>query len=137
MIAVSRFTLALALAVALNACGVRTFETIITLGHGDLPLPVSLLDRTGLVVGIAESHEAGLEDGISRRDGGLVYLWVSGLCDEHVFLTLEAAADGYRLRARTEASRDVCRLAGVTRQIIITTAVSIEPGSVVVLEDQP
>lgn len=116
------------------------FETVWRNPDGTNELPVSLLDRTGLVTGIeALQGDAAFEDGISDavEGTGLIYSWSGGACDSRTLLTFERVGDRFQLLTLTETTGDMCILIAIGRRIAIHLSEPMPAGSVTVRPGQP
>lgn len=111
----------------------------LALADGTYPLPVMLLDGTGLVTGLV-APAAGVpafESGVTNANGKpdrLLYTWLGGACDTLTKLTFERSASGFRLRAETETSGGYCILIGLNREVVITLSEPVDARSVVLVE---
>ena len=116
-----------------------TFTTIVTAPQGKNPLPVVLLDATGLVTALQSAEPAAPPgEGIHLADGGTTirYEWVGGACDERAELKLERVGDAIRLSAKTIDTGQACILIGIYRHVLIRLRLPIEEGQLQLLQEQ-
>lgn len=122
-------------AAVLASCGQppgARFTTTISTPNGELPLPVTLVDTTGLVVAIgpAEIDQADFRDAGVLPDPGnptaFVLTWLGGMCDNDVALVLSSTDSGYDLNlAIHQKLGGGCPAAGVLRAIRVETTAPI------------
>ena len=121
------------LALAVVACGSpkgRLFHTTLTTSDGSYPLPVTLGDRTHLVIGIDPgARDSSVTAGPAvRSDSGdpnvLIVSWLGGMCDDESVVSFWPDDDGYWLTVATRGGllNGGCPAAGVYRAIRITTS---------------
>jgi hypothetical protein len=93
----------LAVVVALSGCGaeVPTLRTSYPPARaGDKPLPISLIDQTGLVAAITAAPGVEAESGVAAVPGRADQLrvsWAGGDCDDRVTLVLNRLGDAFEL----------------------------------------
>lgn len=111
----------------------RTFEASIAMPEWRGPLPLGLIDRTGLVSAVAAADPAA-QEGVSRTpDGsGLRYVWVGGACDARVALNLRPTSNGYELTNHTEVTGETCDSLALVHQINVHLAQPIDPATVTI-----
>ena len=89
----------------------------------ELPqLPFRVGDQTGLVRAASVGNPSELLEGVRPvpgRDDALSVIWIGGMCDRRVLVTLDRAADGLALNVATERDFGGCRMAGVYRHLVI------------------
>jgi hypothetical protein len=128
------------LAIVLVACGPpagRLFQTTLVYPDGSHPLPVTLGDRTDLVVGIepaARQPSAGVDPSV-RSDPAdsavLIVSWLGGGCEDEAVVAFWPDDDGYWL---TVASRDRPGLGGGCPAIGLPRALRIKTSEPVALD---
>ncbi|MCI0583145.1 MAG: hypothetical protein L0227_09695 [Chloroflexi bacterium] len=127
--AVAGLILTVAVVLGLAACASEEAETTfeVVLGEvGDLvaPLPVTLIDRTGLVTGVLSEVPIGFDrgdDGVANipdHPDLLVVSWTGGMCDIEVAMLFERTA-GHQIAEHTEAGQGGCFLAAIGRSVVI------------------
>ena len=115
------------------------YEAVIEPAEGRDRLLVSLLDRTGMVLGIEPAAGGGPEGITFVGEGGLefTYGWLGGACDSRHLVTFERTDAGFRLLTRTEVARVDCDAIGVPRQIVVRVSESIDLLPITLLPGQP
>jgi hypothetical protein len=106
---------------------------------GDYPLPVSLGDRSDLVVGI-EQTDGDPSDGIvpvvqsdPANPNALILSWLGGMCDNDATVSFQRAGSGYELNLAVHEKIGLgCPAAGILRGLRIITSAPVPPGSIVV-----
>jgi hypothetical protein len=106
---------------------------------GDYPLPVSLGDRSGLVVGI-EQTDGDPSDGIApvvqsdpANRNALILSWLGGMCDNDATVSFQRAGSRYELNLAVHPKIGLgCPAAGILRGLRIVTSEPVPPGSIVV-----
>jgi len=128
---------ALVACVAFAGCGGGPVATPFSVAYpaataGADAVPISLIDQTGLVTGMAVAEEAAAE-GVSAVPGKPNLLrasWAGGVCDDRATLVLNKLGTGYELaihdHPRFTAGIE-CDASAVTRAIDITFAQPIDP----------
>ena len=129
-----RRTALVILAIAVVACGSpkgRLFHTTLTTPDGSYPLPVTLGDRTNLVIGMdpgARDSSVSVDPSV-RSDPSdpnvLIVGWLGGMCDGESVVSFWPGDDGYWLTVATRGRPGLgggCPAAGVPRAIRITTS---------------
>ncbi len=121
--------LLMALALGAFACAPDASESTFELtlgGFADVdPLPVGLIDRTGLVTSVDADIpvDLGFRDGTIVNSPGdadvLLVTWLGGMCDIKTTLLFETSSSGFRLAEHTEARQGGCLLAGIGRTVAI------------------
>jgi hypothetical protein len=90
---------------------------------GELPqLPFRVADRTGGVRAVSLGDPNDPLEGINPvpgRDDALSVIWIGGMCDRRVLVTLDRAADGMDLHVATERDFGGCLMAGILRHLVI------------------
>ena len=95
-------------------------------------VPISLIDQTGLVIGLAVAEEAAAE-GVSAVPGKPNVVrasWAGGVCDDRATLVLNKLGTGYELAIHNHpgfTGGSECDASAVTRAIDITFAQPIDP----------
>ena len=126
------------LTAVLAACGPPPgvqFHTTLSNPNGEFPLPVTLGDETGLVVGIGPARF----DPIDFRDAGVladptgprafILTWLGGMCDNGAALVFRPTDSGYDLQVAVGEKLGLgCPAAGIMRGLRIETS---EPIAVV------
>lgn len=124
---------------ATPSAGIRTFQmTFPAEVSGPLPivpLPVVLVDHTGLVAGLRQAllgpNDSGAT-GVTGRPGDpktLLVTWTGGACDDHVSMNLDGPRTAPQLSIAT-SSRDGCRLVGIGRSVALDLTVAVRPEAV-------
>lgn len=137
----TRIGLGLLIAISLTACGGQPaghiFRTALSTPDHD-PLPVSLLDQTGLIVGIAP-WDADLPPTVMpvvQEDpsdpNALAVSWIGGMCDRDATLSFKATADGYALRLDVGLGSGGCTGVALPRGLQIVTTTPIPARSIIV-----
>jgi endonuclease/exonuclease/phosphatase family metal-dependent hydrolase len=107
--------------------------------QGDIaPLPVTVIDRTGLVRSIEPMPGFDAPDGVSRhrdRADTLVVNWLGGMCDQGARVGLVSTGPIIRIAIQTDR-QGACRLAGITRPLALQLDRAIDP-SLVTVEEIP
>ncbi|CAN5755884.1 hypothetical protein BH23CHL7_BH23CHL7_09800 [soil metagenome] len=102
---------------------------------GPLPLPVVLVDRTGLVTGIGQPPVGGgigMVEGVSNVPGlpgqpdMLLVSFTSGACTERAELLLEPAGSGYRLALGVVDRPGACEGIGYGRLLAIALTIAVD-----------
>jgi hypothetical protein len=124
---------ALALVIVACAPGPRTIAFTIP-GPGD-SLPVSLVDRTGLVTGLQPAPEQQeLREGVEPHPvlpEVLVVSWAGHTCDGRVQMILERDGAAFRLLARTDRADDCAVIGAIAfRAIAVSFTTPISPEAV-------
>lgn len=119
--AVACIVAGIALTTAGCSSGSRTFDVTFPAENQTLtiePLPVSLVDNSGLVSGFRlASPNPNWPEGVQAVPGdqtALVITWVGGACDQAVSMTSDGASNALRVAVKT-SSVGGCRLLGVGR----------------------
>jgi hypothetical protein len=119
-------------AAVLAACGGQPrvlFHATLSNPNGEFPLPVTLGDTTGLVVGIG----AGSVDPAGFRDAGVfadptgpkavTLTWLGGMCDSEAAVVFRRTDSGYDLELGIHEKLGVgCPAAGILRALRIETS---------------
>jgi hypothetical protein len=100
----------------------------------ELPqLPFRVADLTGSVrsvsIGNADAPLEGVQP-VPGRDDALSVIWIGGLCDRHVLVTLDGSADGMSLNVATEHDFGGCGMAGVIRHLVVEFTGPVDASSV-------
>jgi hypothetical protein len=126
--AASRLILAGAIVIGLSACGPAeteaTFEVVLRGFELVAPLPVTVIDRTGLVVDVdAVAPEIAVLDGTVAADptdpNVLLPSWLGGMCDIETTLLFQRTPTGFQFVEHTERSHGGCLLAGIGRAVAV------------------
>jgi|GEM_PF-1600188 hypothetical protein len=115
------------------------FQTTLSNPNGEFPLPVTLGDNTGLVVGIGAAQF----DPIGFRDAGIlsdptgptafILTWLGGMCDNDAALVFSSTGSGYDLHVAVHEKLGLgCPAAGISRGLRIETSEPIPIGAVTV-----
>ena len=134
------------LAAAVAACGAPpgvVFRTVIPDLSGERPIPVTLGDGTGLVVGIGPAQF----DSGDFRDAGVladptspnafILTWLGGMCHSDASVVFSSAGSGYDLGLAVHEKLGLgCPAAGVLRGVRIETSHRIALGSIGVSGDR-
>ena len=95
------------------------------------PLPVSLVDNSGLVAGFRQAPASpNWVPGVAAIPEGqtaLVITWIGGACDRHVSMTSEGTSSALRVAIQTSKAGG-CRLVGIGRsvELVLNRAVRAE-----------
>ena len=116
-----------------NEAGPRAIDGVF-LPTAELPqLPFRVADQTGLVrvvsVGTAGQFLEGVRP-VEGRDDALSVVWMGGLCDRRVLVTVGGSADGLSLNVATDRDFGGCRMAGVLRHLVIEFTGPVEASNV-------
>jgi hypothetical protein len=117
--------LALVVAAGCSAFGPRSFEVAFAPlpDAGIQALPTTLVDATGTVTAVIVAVDVPIVgDGPTAVAGdanSVVVTWMGGMCDRRVDLRLEERDGGLRLSGTTQADFGGCRLAGISRSLVI------------------
>ena len=114
---------------------INVFDVV--LSDGQYSVPVTLLDRVGIVTGIQDAGNNGpFAEGVSsapRGVDGFVFTWVGGACDIRTTIELTASASGtFSLHPETAVQPGPCIMIGIGRHLLIRTDTPVEPNAVVV-----
>ena len=131
--------LALVACVASAGCGGGPIATPFLANYpaataGGDAVPISLIDQTGLVTGLAVANEAAAE-GVSAVPGqpnALRASWAGGVCDDRVTLVLNKLGAGYELAIHNHPRFTAgieCDASAVTRAVDITFTQPIDPAA--------
>ncbi len=115
----------------------RVFTTTYEARELVAPLALTLIDRTGLVVRIAQAQPDGARASVENdagRNDVLLLSWGAGVCDRSIELDFDRAGDAFRLTSRTDRA-DTCRLAGILRVLRIELSSDV-PAESVTFEEQ-
>ncbi len=138
-----RRALALTLLVAVGAaCQAEgtTFQTTLRTEFNE-PLPVTLVDQTGLVTGVAQPvvDAAAWNDNVAvlhadpNDPNAAVLTWLGGMCDQDTTVRFKVLNGGYALNVEVHEKLGLgCPAAAVLRAIRISTSRPIPVGSVTV-----
>ncbi len=89
----------------------------------ELPqLPFRVADGTGRVRAVSVGNPGEPMEGVRPvpgRDDALSVIWLGGMCDRRVLVTLDPSADGMALNVATERDFGGCQLAGILRHVVI------------------
>ncbi len=118
--------------------GPRTFE--ITLHAGTVepraPLPVTLVDATGTVVGIQAGPDAQISElgaaPLAGDPNGIVVSWFGGACDTGISFRLEDREGGLRLTGKTSRAGGVCILIALSRRMVVRFLAPVDASKVTV-----
>jgi len=120
--------------------GGGTFQLTFPAEHETLtinPLPVALVDKTGLVAGFrlapASPNWAPGVTALPGDETALVITWVGGACDQHVSMTSEGTSSALRVAVQTSKAGG-CRLLGVGRSVELVLTRAVRPGDVTLSE---
>lgn len=136
--------LLLAAILLLAGCGPlggRQFEVVLLHLGGDVrPLPVTLTDTTGTLIGLeAADPDGAWSEGVSALPGdshAVVVSWVGGMCDNSVTLRLEDRSGSRRVIGSTDRGFGGCLLAGIGRSIVLRFLVPVDPARFTTAIDQ-
>jgi hypothetical protein len=125
----------------LAACGQApgaVFQTTLSNPTGESRLPVTLADRTGLVVGIGPAEF----DSTDFRDAGIladptgpnafIVTWLGGMCDSDTALVLSPTAAGHDLHIVVHGGFGSCPGAGVLRGLRVETSKPLDLGLITI-----
>jgi hypothetical protein len=137
----TRIGVGLLIAIALTACvgqpAGRLFRTELPTTDHD-PLPVSLVDETGLVLGIAP-WDADLTPTVRpvvqadpTDPNALVISWIGGLAERDATLSFRATQSGYALRLDVGLGSGGGTMAALPRGLQILTSIPIPVSSIAV-----
>ncbi len=115
------------------------FNATLSNPNGEFPLPVALVDQTGIVVGT----EAAQPDQKNFRDAGVlsdptspnafILTWLGGMCDNDAALVFKRTDSGYDVRVEVHEKLGLgCPAAGISRGLRIETSAPIPVGVVTV-----
>lgn len=137
-----RLAIGAILAGAFASCGQppgALFTTTISNPNGELPLPVSLVDATGLVlaIGPADFDQADFRDAGVLPDPGsptaFVLTWLGGMCDSDAAVAFSSTESGYDLHLAIHVTLGGgCPAAGVLRALRVETTSSIAIGTITI-----
>ena len=85
-------------------------------------LPFRFTDLTGSVRAVSVGNQGAPMEGVQPvpgRDDALSVIWIGGLCDRHVLVTLDGSADGMSLNVATEHDFGGCGMAEIIRHLVI------------------
>jgi hypothetical protein len=130
---------ALVACVAFAGCGGGPVATPFSVAYpaattGADAVPISLIDQTGLVTGMAVAEEAAAE-GVSAVPGKANVLrasWAGGVCDDRATLVLNKLGTGYELAIHNHPRFTAgieCDASAVLRAVDITFAQPINPAA--------
>lgn len=100
---------------------------------GDKPLPISLIDQTGLVTAIAAAPDAVVGsdvEAVPGRADALRVSWDGGDCDDRVTLVLNRLGDAFELAIRNHPQFGaglICTGAEVSRALDIEFSTTLAP----------
>ena len=131
--------LALVACVVSAGCGGGPIATPFSIAYpaataGDSPVPITLIDQTGLVTGLAVAGEAAAE-GVSPvpgRPNVLRASWAGGACDDRATLVLNKLGAGYELAIHNHPRFTAgieCDASAVTRAVDIAFTQPIDPAA--------
>lgn len=117
-----------------------SYEATLSNADGEYPLPVTLDDTTGLVVGIGPTQvdfgafrDAGILSDPAARSAFIV-TWLGGMCDKDAALAFSSAGSGYDLHVAIHEKLGLggCPAAGVFHALRIETSEAIPLGAVTI-----
>ena len=131
--------LALVAWVAFAGCGGGPVATPFAVAYpaataGADAVPISLIDQTGLVTGLAAADEAAAQ-GVSAVPGqpnALRASWAGGVCDDRTTLVLNKLGAGYELAIHNHPRFTAgieCDASAVTRAVDITFGQPVDPAA--------
>ncbi|HEX7950900.1 MAG TPA: hypothetical protein VF494_11170 [Candidatus Limnocylindrales bacterium] len=134
------------LAAVLASCGGppgTLYQALLTNTDGDYPLPVTLGDTTGVVVGIGAAQF----DPADFRDAGVLadpadpkaftVTWLGGACDNDTALALRTTDSGYDVELRVHEKLGLgCIALGILRGVRVQTSAPIDVGAITISGDR-
>lgn len=106
-------------------------------GNGMKALPVTVTDQSGLIVATAvDPGFASWQEGVQLVAGNPTAVaigWLGGMCDQGVSIVV-AHAVRWQIDV-TVRSVETCRLGGVTRSVVLSTRVPIDPTQIDLTRD--
>ncbi len=100
----------------------------------ELPqLPFRVADGTGTVRAVSLGNPGERMEGIvpvPGRDDALSVIWMGGMCDRRVLVTLDPSAEGMALNVATERDFGGCRLAGILRHLVLEFSGPVDASTV-------
>ncbi len=67
---------------------------------------------------------------VPGRDDALSIIWMAGMCDRRVLVTLDPSAEGMSLNVATERDFGGCRLAGILRHLVLEFSGPVDASTV-------
>ena len=130
-------------AALMTACGGPqgvAFSATLSNPNGEFPLPVTLNDITGLVVGIGPTQMdfAGFRDAGILPDPsgeiGFIITWLGGMCDSDAALAFSSTSSGYDLHLAIHGKLGLggCPAAGILRALRIEASKAIPVGTIAI-----
>ena len=92
------------------------------------PLPVTVVDNAGIVVGAAPGEGSFLDDetavaieAVPGRDDAVWVNWLGGACDDRVTITIDPEGDQFRVATRTQPDVTIlaCPAVGIFRSVLL------------------
>jgi hypothetical protein len=96
-------------------------------------LPFRVADGTGTVRKVSLGNPGERMEGIipvPGRDDALSIIWMGGMCDRRVLVTLDPSAEGMSLNVATERDFGGCRLAGILRHLVLEFSGPVDASTV-------
>ena len=114
---------------------INVFDVV--LSDGQYSVPVTFLDRVGIVTGIQDAGNNGpFAEGVSSPPPGVdgfVFTWVGGACDIRTTIELTVDAAGtLTLHSGQQLEPGPCIMIGIGRHLLIRTDTPVEPDAIVV-----
>lgn len=102
---------------------------------GEYPgLPITIVDRGGIVVGVEEATVDFGTDPITSppgRPNAIVYQWVGGACDRDGRIDIDRTDGSITLLRIVEETGTSCTLQGIGRSIVIEFREPVDPATVI------
>jgi hypothetical protein len=103
------------------------------------PLSVTVEDRTGLVLSVAEATIDAAAGGDARdsfaavagRPDAIVYRWLGGACDRAATIHVDRSDGHVVVRREDVVTGDSCLMIGITRAVVIGFREPVDPATVV------
>lgn len=121
-----------------SAGGVPTYTTAYPpRAAGDKPLPISLIDQTGLVTGIfaapdaAASGDPGSLEALPGPGNRLRVNWLGEMCDDRVTMVLNSLGEDFQVVIHNHprfAAGALCEAGGVPLTVDIAFSQPVDPG---------
>jgi hypothetical protein len=131
--------LAFLLATAIVGCastdqpGPRAIDGVFPTQGDVAALPIRVSDLPGMVRTVSIVAPDGVPDGVSQvpdRDDALYLQWVGGMCDRNAELVVERSGDNLVATVRTERDFGGCRMAGITRTLMLEFTEPVDASAV-------
>ncbi len=117
-------------AVLLASCSVFApsgIQITIPAGNGTRALPVTVVDRAGIVAGADPALAAAPQDWsrgevqvVPGRDDAVVVAWVGGSCDDRAIITVDPDGVRYMVTVESQTSAMGCDAVGIFRRVVLT-----------------